>query len=115
MLALQRTAIGQVILEGGDIAAVQLLDQVQGTGKAQLGRVAVHTLFIAGRGIAVLAQGTAGLADAVTGEGGALEQQAGGVLIHAGVGTAHDAGQSHRLLGIADDQIVGVQGELLFI
>ena len=34
VLALQRAAIGQVILEGGDIAAVQLLDQVQGTGQA---------------------------------------------------------------------------------
>ena len=54
-LPLNGTAIGQVKFQRGDIAAVQLLDQVQGTGQAQLGRVAVHTLFIAGRGITVLA------------------------------------------------------------
>ena len=115
MLALQRAAVGQVILQRGDVAAVQLLDQVQGTGKAQLRRVAVHALLVAGRRIAVLAQSAAGLAHAVAGEGGALKQQAGGVLVHAGVCTAHDAGQCHRLLGVADDQVVGVQGELLLI
>ena len=35
----------RVILEGGDIAAVQLLDQVQGTGQAQLRRMTVHALL----------------------------------------------------------------------
>ena len=115
MLALQRAAIGQVILQRGDIAAVQLLNQVQSAGKAQFGRVAVHALFIAGGGVAVLTQCAAGLTDAVAGEGGALEQKAGGLVVHAGVGTAHDAGQSHRLLGIADNEVVGVQGELLLV
>ena len=113
--ALQRAAIGQVVFQRGDVAAVQLLDQVQSTGKAQFGRVAVHALLVAGGGVAVLAQCAAGLADGVAGEGGALKEQAGGVLIHAGVGTAHDAGQCHRLFGIADDEVVGVQGELLLI
>ena len=115
MSAFQRAAIGQVIFQRGDVAAVQLLDQVQGTGEAQFGRVAVHALLVAGGGIAVLAQRAAGLADGVAGEGGALKEQAGGVLIHAGVGTAHDAGQCHRLFGIADDEVVGVQGELFLI
>ena len=110
VLALQRAAVGQVILQRGDVAAVQLLDQVQGTGQAQLRRVAVHALLVTGRGITVLAQSAAGLAHAVAGKSGTLEQQAGGVFVHAGVCTAHDAGQSHRLLGVADDQIVGVQG-----
>ena len=115
MLALHRAAIGQVIFQRGDVAAVQLLDQVQGTGKAQFRRVTVHALLVAGRRVAVLAQCAAGLTHAVAGEGGTLKQQAGGVLIHAGVGTAHDAGKCHRLFGIADDQIVGVQSELLLI
>ena len=82
---------------------------------SRLRRVAVHALFVTGRRITVLAQSAAGLAHAVAGEGGTLKQQAGGVLVHAGVCTAHDAGQSHRLLCVADDQIVGVQGELLLI
>ena len=115
VLALQRAAIGQVVFQRGDVAAVQFLNEVQGTGKAQLRRVAVHALLVAGRGITVLAQRTAGLTHAVAGEGSTLEQQAGGVLVHAGVCTAHDAGQSHRLLGVADDQVVGVQGELLLV
>ena len=115
VLALERTAIGQIVFQRGDVAAVQLLDEVQGAGKAQLGRVAVNALLVAGGRVAVLAQSAAGLTDGVAGEGSALEEQAGGVVVHAGVCTAHDAGQSHRLLCVADDQIVGVQGELLLI
>ena len=115
VLALERTAIGQIVFQCGDVAAVQLLDEVQGAGKAQLGRVAVNALLVAGGRVAVLAQSAAGLTDGVAGEGSALEEQAGGVVVHAGVCTAHDAGQSHRLLCVADDQIVGVQGELLLV
>ena len=115
VLALQRAAIGQVIFHRGDITAIQLLDQVQSACQTQLRRIAIHALLVAGRGIAVLAQCTAGLTDAVAGKGGALEQQAGGVLVHAGVCAAHDTGQRHRLFGIADDQIVGVQGEFLLV
>ena len=113
--ALQRAAIGQVVFQRGDVAAVQLLNEVQGAGKAHLGGVTVHALLVAGGGVAVLAQSAAGLADRVAGEGRALEEQAGGGVVHAGVCAAHDAGQRHRLLGVADDQIVGVQGELLLV
>ena len=88
---------------------------MQGTGQAQLRRVAVHALLVTGRRITVLAQSAAGLAHAVAGKSGTLEQQAGGIFVHAGVGTTHDAGQCHRLFGVADDQVIGVQGEFLLI
>ena len=91
VLPLNGTAIGQVKFQRGDIAAVQLLDQVQSTGKAQLRRMAVHALFVAGGRIAVLAQSAAGLTDRIARKGSALEQQVGGILIHPGVCTAHDA------------------------
>ena len=115
MLALQRAAIGQVIFQRSNITAIQLLDQVQSACQTQLRRIAIHALFVAGRGIAVLTQCTAGLTHAVAGKGGALEQQAGGVIVHARVCAAHDACQCHRLFGIADDQIVGVEGKFLLV
>ena len=115
MLALQRTAIGQVVFQRGDITAIQLLDQVQSACQTQLRRIAIHALLVAGRGIAVLTQCTAGLTHAVAGKSSALEQQAGGVIVHAGVCAAHDTGQCYRLFSITDDQIVGVQGELLLV
>ena len=115
VLALQRAAIGQIVFQRGDITAIQLLDQVQSACQTQLRRIAIHALLVAGRGIAVLTQCTAGLTDAVAGKGGALEQQAGGVIVHTGVCAAHDAGQCHRLFGITDDQIVGVQGKFLLV
>ena len=115
VLPLNGTAIGQVKFQRGDIAAVQLLDQVQSTGKAQLRRVAVHALFVAGGRIAVLAQSAAGLTDRIARKGSALEQQASGILIHPGVCTAHDASQADGLLRIADDQVVGVQGKLFLV
>ena len=115
VLALQRTAIGQVIFQRGDITAIQQLDQVQSACQTQLRRITVHALFVAGRGIAVLTQCTAGLTHAVAGKSSALEQQAGGVIVHAGICAAHDTGQCYRLFSITDDQIVGVQGELLLV
>ena len=115
VLALQRTAIGQVVFQRGDITAIQLLDQVQSACQTQLRRIAIHALLVAGRGIAVLTQCTAGLTHAVAGKSSALEQQAGGVIVHAGVCAAHDTGQCYRLFSITDDQIVGVQGELLLV
>ena len=106
---------GAVKAGGGDVAAAQLLNQVQCAVHAQLGAVLIHAFFIAGAGVAVLAQGAAGFAHAVTGEGGALKQQLVGALGDLAVQAAHDAGQSHRLLGVADDQVVGGQLELLLV
>ena len=39
------TAVGQIIAQRGDVAAVQLLDQVQCPCQTQLRRVAVHHPF----------------------------------------------------------------------
>ena len=108
-------AVGAVEGKGGDVAAVQLLDQVQRAGQAQAGRAEIDPLLVPGGGIARLPQGAAGLADRVAGKGGALEQQAVGLVVHARVGAAHHAGQGHRLFGVADDEVVFGQGELLLV
>ena len=54
VLALQRAAIGQVILQRGDIAAVQLLNQVQSAGKAQFEEYERTIFEIQGKGYQVI-------------------------------------------------------------
>ena len=84
-------------------------------GQAQAGRAEIDPLLVPGGGIARLPQGAAGLAHRVAGKGGALEQQAVGLVVHARVGAAPHAGQGHRLFGVADDEVVFGQGELLLV
>ena len=100
---------------GGDIAAAQLLNQMERALEAELGAVLVDALLVAGARVTALAEGAAGLADRIAGEGGALEQQLGGIALDLAVEAAHDAGQRDRLLGVADDQIVGIEGEFLLV
>ena len=48
----------------------------------------------------------AGLADGGRLEAGALQQDTGGCILDFRIQAAHDTGQSHRTLGIADHQVI---------
>ena len=100
---------------GGDLAAAQLLNQVQGTGHAKLGGVLGDTLLVMAGGIGVLAEAAGRLADVVAGELGALKQQLGGGIFNFAVQAAHDTRQRNGLGAVADDEVVGRQGEFLFV
>ena len=100
---------------GGDLAAAQLLNQVQGTGHAKLGGVLGDTLLVMAGGIGVLPEAAGRLADVVAGELGALKQQLGGGIFNFTVQAAHDTRQRNGLGAVADDEVVGRQGELFFV
>ena len=115
MLALARGTGRAVKVGGGDLAAAQLLDQVQGARHAQFGGILGDALFVMAGGIGVLAQTAGGLADVVAGELGAFKQQLGGAVLDLAVQAAHNTGQRHGLGAVADDKVVGGQGELFFV
>ena len=115
MLTLTRGTGRAVEMGGGDLAAAQLLNQMQGAGHAQLGCILRDALFVVAGGIGALAQAAGSLADVVAGELGALKQQLGRGALDLAVQPAHDAGQRDRLGAVADDEVVGRQGELLLI
>ena len=114
-LALTRGTGRTVKMGGGDLAAAQLLNQVQGTGHAKLGGVLGDALLVMAGGIGVLAEAAGRLADVVAGELGALKQQLGGGIFNFAVQAAHDTRQRNGLGAVADDEVVGRQGEFFFV
>ena len=115
MLTLTRGTGRAVEMGGGDLAAAQLLNQMQGAGHAQLSRILRDALFVVAGGIGALAQTAGSLADVVAGELGALKQQLGRGALDLAVQSAHDTCQCDRLGAVADDEVVGRQGEFLLI
>ena len=77
--------------------------------------VGVHALFKAGGGIAALTQGAGGLSHAVARELGRLEEDFLRLGLNFAVEPAHDARERHAALAVADEEVVGVQAELLFV
>ena len=115
MLALARGTGRAVKVGGGDLATAQLLDQVQGACHTQLGGILGDALLVMAGSVGVLTQTAGGLADVVTGELGAFKQQLGGAVLDFAVQTAHNTGQRHGLGAVADDKVIGGQGELFFV
>ena len=88
-LALTRGTGRTVKMGGGDLAAAQLLNQVQGTGHAKLGGVLGDTLLVMAGGIGVLAEAAGRLADVVRGELAPRNSSCGGIS-HSLIQVAHD-------------------------
>ena len=115
LLALARGTGRAVKVGGGDLAAAQLLDQVQGACHTQLGGILGDALLVMAGSVGVLTQTAGGLADIVAGKLGAFKQQLGGAVLDLAVQTAHNTGQCHGLGAVADDKVIGGQGELFFV
>ena len=100
---------------GSDGAAAQGADQVQGAVDGDARRVGVDALFKAGGRIALLPQRARGAADVGALEFGAFEEDLFRVLRDAAVQPAHDPGEGDGLFRVADDEVFGMEFELLFV
>ena len=100
---------------GRDLAAAQFLNQVQGTGHAELCCVLADALLEPGGRVAALSQGARGFPHVVPGELGRFKQQLCGVFGNFAVQSAHDAGQRHGAVAVADHQVFGSEGEFLLV
>ena len=84
---------------------------VHGVNRAHL----IHAALEAVGGFARQGQAAGGLADGPGAENGAFEQHVGARRFHLAVGPAHDAGQGHGLLGVADEQVARGKYALLAV
>lgn len=77
--------------------------------------VGIHALFEAGGRIAALPQGAGGLSHAVARELGGFKEDFLRLGLYLAVEPAHDARERHAALAVADEKVIGVQTELLFV
>ena len=115
MLSFPRCAGAAVKGAGCDLTAAQFLNQVQGTGHAQFGGVFADAFLEAGGRVAALSQSPGGFPDIVPGKLGRLKQQLCRMLGDFAVQAAHDARQGYGAVAVADHQVIGGQGEFLFV
>ena len=77
--------------------------------------VGIDALFKAGGRIAALTQGAGGLSHAVARELGGFKEDFLRLGLYLAVEAAHDARERHTALAVADEKVIGVQAELLFV
>ena len=104
-----------VLGEVRDRAAIQLFDEVQGARHPLFGGIGGHSLLEAEGGIRTLPQRAGSPAHAVAREFRGFEEHVFRPVRNFAVQPAHDPRERHGLFPVADDEIIGAEGKLLFV
>ena len=99
----------------GRRAAAELLHEVERPVHGKRAGIGVDALFEARGGIGALPERAGSLAHAVARELRRLEEHRLGIRLDLAVQPAHDARKRDALLAVADEQVLGREGELLFV
>ena len=90
---------------GNDLnAAVVLLQKIEETRDRRDGHFGVKALFVAHGSVGTMRQTDGGFADGSCVKGRGLQRQGGGILDDLGIETAHDTGDRHRGVVVADHE-----------